>query len=54
MVLIFMGLFLTLIQGAFRDLISHFTILTPKKLVITLDRIFVCKVADCIQVNVLD
>jgi hypothetical protein len=54
MILIFMGFLLTFVQGVFRALVSHFTILTSEKLVIALDCIFAGKVADSIEVNVLD
>ncbi len=54
MILIFMGFLLAFVQSVFRTLVSHFTIFTSEKLVIALYCTFVGKVADSIQVNVLD
>ena len=54
MILIFMRFLLTFVQSAFRALVSHFAIFTSEKLIIVFYCIFVGKVADSIQINVLD
>ena len=42
MVLILMWFFLTLIQSTFWPLVPYFTVLTPEKLIVGLDCIFIC------------